>query len=255
MNIEKIFDDFVNKYDVNDNEIKSKYEHSKRVMEIGIRICESLNNMTQDQINLVKIICLFHDIGCFDQIKYLNSFDDSKSFDHAGKSVEILFDRKLIQNFNISYDESEIVKNAIYYHNKYEVPDYLDENTKFFCSIIRDADKIDILFLYANQMSKSITIDSNPSITLYEEFKKFKTIKNELVSNETDKLLLILAFVFDLHFKYSWIQIKDNKYIDMIIDNVKYNSDRFKDIFKQINVVLNEYINRKLGENDAREEI
>ncbi len=255
MNIEKIFDDFVSGYDINNTKIKLKIEHSKRVMENGMKICETLNNMTQNEINLVKIICLFHDVGRFEQIKYFNTFDDSKSFDHAGKSVEILFDQKLIQDLSINYEQSEIIKTSIYYHNKYDIPDYLDGPTKFFCSIIRDADKIDILYLYAKEMSKNININDNPNALLYEEFKKFKSIKNDLVNNETDKLLLVLAFIFDLHYKYSLVQIKDNKYIDTIINNINYKDDNYKNIFIKINMVLNEYINRKLGENDVREEI
>lgn len=255
MDIEKIFDEYVRKYDFDSESIKLKYEHSKRVMSIGVKICESLNNLTKRQIEIAKIICLFHDIGRFEQLKIFNTFDDSKSVDHAGKSVEVLFDEKLINSLNLDYNESEIIKNAIYYHNKYEVPDYLDENTKFYCSIIRDADKIDILYLYANDFSKKINIIDNPTVLLYEQFKNFKSIKNEYVNNETDRILLVLAFVFDLHFKYSWIQVKDNKYLDMIINNMNYKDNNYKSVFKQINTVLNDFINRKVGENNVREEI
>lgn len=255
MNIQKIFDEYVNKFDINNNNILLKIEHSKRVLELGIKICESLNNMTQKQIELVKIICLFHDIGRFDQITKYETFDDLKSFDHAGKSVEILFDEGLINSLNIDYADCEIIKNAIYYHNKYEVPEYLDENTKFYCSIVRDADKIDILYLYANEMAEKYKILENPTPRLYEQFKNYDLVNKEFVNNQTDEILLIMAFIFDLHFKYSYIQIKDNNYIEKIINNLNYSDEKYNNIFGQIKTVLNEYINRKLGENNVRQEI
>ena len=114
------FDDFVSKYDISDERIKLKYDHTYRVCEQSLKISESIG-LDDENTNLSFLIALLHDIGRFEQARLYNTFNDSKSVDHAFLGCKLLFEDGLIRKFvdDDSYDE--IIRKAIYNHNKYEI--------------------------------------------------------------------------------------------------------------------------------------
>ena len=100
INAKRVFDEYVNDFDKNNQKIVLKIEHTYRVMEAAKNVAISLN-LTQDDIEIATLIGLLHDIGRFEQLKRYNCFIDSKTVDHALLGVQILFDDGLIDKFNI----------------------------------------------------------------------------------------------------------------------------------------------------------
>ncbi len=143
INAKRVFDEYVNDFDKNNQKIVLKIEHTYRVMEAAKNVAISLN-LTQDDIEIATLIGLLHDIGRFEQLKRYNCFIDSKTVDHALLGVQILFDDGLIDKFNIKQKDYQLIYKAIFNHNKYEVAKDLNEYELLHCKIIRDADKIDI---------------------------------------------------------------------------------------------------------------
>ncbi len=143
------FADYTNGYDISDEKIRLKVEHTYRVAGLCDRIARSLG-MEENDINLAWVIGMLHDIGRFDQVKHYGTFSDANSVDHAHYAVELLFDRGMIAGYFGStdckgLDESlGIIKKAIYNHSAYRIEDGLGEREVLFCNIIRDADKLDI---------------------------------------------------------------------------------------------------------------
>ena len=45
----------------------------------------------------------------------------------------------------VSKNKENLILNVVKYHNKLEIPEFLDEDTKKILKVVRDADKIDIL--------------------------------------------------------------------------------------------------------------
>ena len=84
--LEVAFDKYVSNYDLSNELIKLKYDHSYRVMELSIKYAKELE-FSESDIELCKIIGLLHDFGRFEQLKVYNTFDDNKSIDHADYSV------------------------------------------------------------------------------------------------------------------------------------------------------------------------
>ena len=80
------FERYVSNYDMNDINIKLKYDHSYRVMELNKKYATLLGSNKED-IELASIIGLLHDIGRFEQLKVYHTYDDFKSVDHADYSV------------------------------------------------------------------------------------------------------------------------------------------------------------------------
>lgn len=142
---------YLSNYDCDDCQIKFKIEHTFRVAELSRIIGSSISGVSDDYSNLCWLIGLLHDIGRFEQLKRYGTFLDSQSVDHAELGADILFKDGVIEQFiqvpttDITVTlEKDIMELAIRNHNKYKIPEGLDEKQSFFCNVIRDADKIDI---------------------------------------------------------------------------------------------------------------
>lgn len=138
-------------YDLNDGMIRHKVEHTHRVAANCERIAISLG-MDGDDAAFAWFLGLLHDIGRFEQVRRYGTFIDSVSVDHAEFGADLLFKEKLIDRFPVEglpEAELRLLETAIRLHNKLVLPDGLDVQTRRFCEIIRDADKIDIFRVVA----------------------------------------------------------------------------------------------------------
>ena len=86
------FTKYVNNYDMNDENIRLKYNHSIRVMELSRKYAQILGFNDED-IYLATLIGLLHDIGRFEQLKVYHSYNDRETIDHAEYGIEQLFDK------------------------------------------------------------------------------------------------------------------------------------------------------------------
>ena len=217
MNIEEEFKKYVLKFDLNDDSISRKYYHSLRVMNKARKIAESIE-LSEEYINIATIVGLLHDYGRFEQWKRYHTFADGKSIDHGDLGVEILFDEKEIEKYDIKKENYRIIYNAIKYHNKLEIPEDLTKEEKIICKIIRDADKLDIYELLLD--GKIVFIDDNNPINLEVEKQFFEnsSINKKIVKNESNRILLRLAMTYDINFKWSLEYIKNNKIVDKMLE-------------------------------------
>lgn len=241
------FDDFVSKYDISDERIKLKYDHTYRVCEQSLKISESIG-LDDENTNLSFLIALLHDIGRFEQARLYNTFNDSKSVDHAFLGCKLLFEDGLIRKFvdDDSYDE--IIRKAIYNHNKYEIG-VCNDMEMLHSKIIRDADKIDIMNLVVNLGEIKLSDDSlGVSKKVDESFRNHLSISHKDKLARNDSIIMMLAFVFDLNFDYSYRYYKDNNYIDLFYSKLKN-----KDIFSEYIEIANGYIEGKC--NNVRTKI
>ena len=227
----RIFNDYINNYDLTIPALKRKVDHTYRVMDYANDIALSLD-LKKDDLNITKICALFHDIGRFPQYEKYNTFDDDKSFDHGDKSEEVLK--------SISYNNN-IVLNAVKYHNKYSVPDKLSEKEKIFCNITRDADKIDIIF---TQFKDKYSDDFKINDETLNYFKERKLIPNNYSDHKSIIILRQLAFIFDLNFNKSLEIIRDSNIINEMV-NLFYEATKDKNIYLVENLV-NSYINERI---------
>lgn len=85
----KIFNDYVKSFDLSNDMIKNKYDHSFRVMKRAEEIAISLN-LNEEDIHIASLAGLLHDIGRFNQVKYYDTFEDKKSFDHGDEGYRVL---------------------------------------------------------------------------------------------------------------------------------------------------------------------
>lgn len=235
-----IFSNYVNSFDMNNEDIVIKYEHSLRVMDLSEYISRN-ENFTEDEINLAKLIGLLHDYGRFEQLNKYNTYNDFKSIDHGDLGCFILFDENEIKKY--TNDNLETIYNSIKYHNKYELPS-LDDKTIKFCKLVRDADKIDILYIFINKIIALEEQDEEISEVVKNDFFNKKTIKLLDCKNKNDKIIVYLAFIFDINYDSSIKYIKENKMHEKLYEVIKN-----KEIFKPYFDFINEYINERIDKN------
>ncbi len=229
----KSFKEYLNDYDIEDANIKLKLKHTYKVIEKSEYIAEELN-LDEENIKLAKLIGLLHDIGRFEQVKKTLNFDDTEKFDHGNYAVEILFSRNLIRNFVQDDKYDNIIKKAIFNHNKYAIEEGLEEAELLHSKIIRDADKLDDFRVKEEEHFENIFPGKYNADTIeyevitdkvYDDFMNHKIVKSSDRITQIDFWISILAFIYDLNFEVSLRYIRDEKYIDRLIDRINYKND------------------------------
>ena len=72
-----------------------------------------------------------------------------------------------------------------------------------------------------------------------------KGIAEHMQLSDEDYWICILAFVFDLNFKETFDVIKDNNYVDVLIDKFKYTNKITSERMEKIRSIINEYVREK----------
>lgn len=250
MNIEKAikeFKNYTNNYIELHHKCKLKVDHTLRVMNLCGEIAESLN-LSKEDIELAKLCGLLHDIGRFEQWKRYETFVDADSVDHADLGVEVLKNNNYLSKYLQDSTLEQTVLNSIKYHNKYSIPDNLEEKDEMFCKIVRDADKIDILYLYTIRMLGNRKVDESFSDSIYNNLINCHEINRADVKTKGDTIAISLGLVFDINYQKSFEILKEKKYIDKEIDNYIETSDndKFKEQLKEVRKIINKYIEERI---------
>lgn len=241
----KEFLKYVENYDETKDMIRLKKYHSLRVMDISVKIAESLNLENED-IKLAGLIGLLHDIARFEQYSLYNTFNDKASVDHGDLGVEILKKNNFIRKFIQEDCYDEIIKTAIKNHNKKYIEKGLDNRALLHCKIIRDADKTDIFKVLVDL---DYVIQDINNIKISEEIlKDFYTAKNidyTKIKNKLDKIVCNISYIFDFNYKYGLEVLAKQQYIEKIINKVQAENNIKIEEFDKIIKFANEYIQER----------
>lgn len=260
--VKNVFKKYTDNYDISDEKIKLKVDHTYRVAALSERIACSLG-LGDDDTNLAWLIGMLHDIGRFEQLKNYGTFSDAESIDHAHYGVELLFEDGLIEKFaseNAAKDlkgtkdlketavksenkeketkeisELDILRTAIWNHSAYRVEEGLTDRVKMFCNIIRDADKIDILKVNYDvtlEVIYDVTTEElkNSGVTdeVMKAFMEHHAVLRSLKKTPIDNLVGHAALVFELVYNESFKIVKEQGYIEKMLSYVSDNQDTVK---------------------------
>lgn len=247
------FKEYLKDYDLENGSIKLKIRHTYEVVKKSEYIATGLK-LDKENIELAKIIALLHDIGRFEQIKEFEEFNDKK-IEHAEFGVKVLFDNSLIRKFIDEDKYDNIIYKAIYNHNKYKIEENLNEKELLQCKIIRDADKLDNFRVKEKDKledmfpkiynEKTINYETI-SEKVYEDFMQHKCIKLEDRKTIIDYWVCVIAFIFDLNFNISLQYVKENNYIDILVNRIEYKNDTTKQKMEDIRKCAKEYIDDRI---------
>jgi HD superfamily phosphodiesterase len=247
------FKEYINSYDnQNDPGFNLKVVHTYHVVENATMIAKKLN-LSQEDVELASLIALLHDLGRFDELKNLKRFD-SVGNDHAMFASKILFEDGLISNFIDTDKYNNIIQKAIENHSKKSIEPSLNDKEMLHAKIIRDADKLDNYRVKVEEEVENIfpkIVNSNKDLedSLISD-SVYNSVMNEECVDIKDRVypldywICILAFTFDINFKETLLIIKENNYIDTLVDRFTYTYS--KDKMNIIRDVINNYIDKHL---------
>jgi hypothetical protein len=178
------------------------------------------------EIETAQVIGLLHDVGRFDQYDRFRTFNDRHSLDHAAHSVTVIEKQAVLADYTTT--QQRRIACAIAHHNKAALPASLQDGVRFWCQLIRDADKLDIYRVALGQQRALARNQS--SIDLYHDFPDEPKVSdrvygcilaggiadvNDLVYLN-DLKLMQMAWVFDLNFTPSFHMVRRRQYLEGI---------------------------------------
>lgn len=250
--VKETFQAYADHYDATNEKVKLKIFHTYRVAELCERIAKSLN-MPQEDVDLCWLIGMLHDIGRFEQLRIYNTFKDKESVDHAQFGADLLFKEGLIRQYVAEDEQDCLIETAIRQHNVYRIAEGLDERTQQFCRIIRDADKIDILRVNVevpaeevHNTTTEILRNAPVAKAVMEQFFEHHAIPHGIKETVVDHEVGYVSLVFELEYPESLVIVKQQGYLDQILNFESNNPDTQRD-FAILRKEMEEYLSKVCG--------
>lgn len=245
--VEESFNKYVEQFDESNSKISRKKFHSIRVKEISEEIARGLN-LSNEEIQIAMVIGLLHDIGRFEQETQYHTFNDFKSMDHGDFGAEYL--KNNIREYIETDIYDNIIINAVKNHNKFLIEDKGNEKENLFAKIVRDADKLDIMYEAINIFYKGkedLINNAYVSDYVYSHIKKNQLVKSDknIEIDYLDNIIRTISFVFDLNFEISFRILKENNYINNLIERFEYKNEETKKRMNEIKLIVNDFIEQK----------
>ncbi|MGN1148256.1 MAG: HD domain-containing protein [Lachnospiraceae bacterium] len=244
------FQDYSGRYDITDEKVRLKVEHTERVAALCEQIAESLK-LSPEDVELAWLIGYLHDIGRFEQLRRFGTFNDAESIDHAAYGADILFHDGKIREFVTDGEEDELIRLAVASHSLYRLPEDISERQRMFCQIIRDADKIDILKVNVDfplEEIYNVTSDELYHCTVteavMESFKEEHATLRSLKRTPVDHVVGHLSLVFELVYPISLKLVVEQGYLDRLLDFPSQNK-KTQEQFVWIRQKLHDYMERQ----------
>ena len=215
-----LFEEFYQHYDSSNPKIKERYLHTYRVVDRIEELAISLH-LAEEEIELAELIALLHDIGRFEQLSIYHTVNDRKSLDHGEYGVKLLFEDGLIEKFGIPEEYYPIIKASIFNHNKMELTEIKNKKEELFAKMIKDADKLDILYLLIENKQLPTTNEEVSSICR-DLFFHHQMIPYKELKTDSDHLLIYLGYVYELYFLDSFRYLKETKLYQRMAKELNY---------------------------------
>lgn len=247
---QEAFQSYVNAYDIRDEKVRLKIEHTYRVSDLCETIAKSLK-LPEEDVDLVWLVGILHDVGRFEQLKNYGTFIDEQSIDHGEYGAEILFTQGKIRDYTEDASEDEVIRTAVRYHNAYRIPQLSDARTEELCHIVRDADKIDILKVNVDFPLEEIYNVTSGELRsgritgeVLECFKEEKAVLKKLKKSAVDNVAGHISLVYELVYPVSLELVRKQGYLEKLMDFPSEDPVTVEQ-FGEIRKKMTEYLGRK----------
>lgn len=280
--IKKTFQEYTDRYDSANPKIKFKIDHTYRVANLCEQIAQSLE-LSAAEVDLAWLSGMLHDVRRFEQLRRYNTFSDAQSIDHARFAVELLYDEGLIADYVPEISTTELVADArtwrsmgganesptaqsedmplsdilqtlriaIGEHSAYRIQKGLDERTRMFCQILRDADKVDIFRVicdtpmeevYGFQTKDILCSAITPEVM--QAFYEHHAVLRKLKKCPADYIVAHGSLTFELVYPESLRIAKEQGYLKQMMSFQSENPDT-AEIFEDLRKDLNDYLEER----------
>jgi len=189
-----------------------KQEHTHEVRRNAARIAHDLR-LGAHAIARAEATALFHDVGRFPQYEQYKTFDDSLSTNHAALGARVLRRNKVLAT--LDKHDRDIIIRSVALHNVFSLPVKLDDETRLYAQLVRDADKLDILRVFIEYFEQDAQSRSGavalglPDTPGYSQkivvcLRKGQMARKTMLKNQNDFKLLLITWIFDFNFTSSF---------------------------------------------------
>ncbi len=222
--VKRVFHEYTDHYDLMDDKVRLKVEHTYRVADLCERIAVA-EKMSEYEQKLAWLLGMLHDVGRFEQLRRFHTFVDAQSVDHAALGADILFHEGHIRDYVQEVDEDTLIETAVRWHSAYRLPEDLDERTRKFANILRDADKIDILKVNVDFPLEEIYNTSTEKLRndeiseeVLKSFYEHHAVLRSLKKTSVDHVAGHCSLVFELVFPESLRIVREQDFIWKLLD-------------------------------------
>lgn len=221
------FADYTSDYNPRDPLIRLKLVHTMKVVENMKELLKE-EDIAPEYHEAALLCALYHDVGRFEQIKRYQTFIDSKSVPHADLSVSELKRTGFIADR--PEKEQEAILNAIAWHSLLKLPEKIeDEEAEVLAKLIRDADKLDIFRVFAqedaqNAAEKPLEEILQESITpeVSRSLRNHQCVRKDDRKTSLDIWMTFLGFFYDFNCTSSMKIALDQKWYRKVFDEVTF---------------------------------
>ncbi len=224
------FDDYVAGFYGDDEivnaNIKLKEDHSRRTCKEMLFLAGELG-LDENQKLISRIIALLHDVGRFKQFAKYRMYNDAKSVEHCLLGLEVLEKNRVLDGIDLQ--EKLLIRKAIEYHGRKELPPGLDGRCLLFSKLIRDADKLDAFYVIVKYYEQyldnpqdfklGVELLDEPwySTKVVNELLRGRCVDNGQLKTLNDLKLSLLGWVFDVNFTSTLKRIKQCGYLEKLL--------------------------------------
>jgi len=234
--------------------IKLKEDHTQRTCEEMLHLAKELG-LSGNQKRIAEVIALFHDIGRFEQFIKYRTYNDPRSVNHCLLGLDVLRRTKVLEE--VAGPQRQLIEKAIEYHGLKELPPDLDGECLLFSKLIRDADKIDVLYVvtdyyrqYADnpegfKLELELPDEPGYSAKVVEGLLRGRRIDYSELRTLTDMKLCQLGWVYDVNFTATLRHIRNRKLLEALVDFLPKTEDieRVKEkIFRYVDFRISQQI-------------
>ena len=215
------FNSYVALYDASDERIALKVEHTYEVAGLCDEIARG-EGLPPADVDLAWLCGLLHDIGRFEQLCQWGTFSDADSCSHAALGIRVLKDE--MGSFTNDPEWAFIIERAVALHSDFRLPSGLSDRECLFCTITRDADKVDILRVF-NQSSCEAVLGIDPSEfsrgessdVAFEAFGERRCLARDERPRSLDGLVGAVCLAFELELPASRKALGDRGYLQALL--------------------------------------
>ena len=248
----RAFADYVKNYDMTDEKVKLKIDHTYRVCSLCQQIATQ-SGFDENEIEIAWLTGLLHDVGRFEQLRRYRTFVDAKYIDHAEFGADILFKEGKIRDYVEDASEDDLLEKAVRCHSAYRIPADYNEREQRFANLLRDADKIDILkvniivpleeiYNVTTYDLKHCKVTDEVMQAFYEEHAVLRSLKKTPVDNVVGHISLVYELVYPISLKIMYEQGYLDKLMDFQSELAETNEQ-----FAKIREKMHAYIKRMIG--------
>lgn len=255
--IEKECEEFFKMYNVTKGRTKdmchAKMIHTREVAKNCYIFAEG-EGLDEYDRDMAWVIGELHDFARFGQIVNSQNFFNAKEFDHAKLGARILFTHGMIEDIIKNYDEvceadRLVLEKAVYHHSDFKLPDDLTDRERYFCDLIRQADRTDIFRLNAESGWETVyghtgeeILATDISDSVYECFLRQEMVEYSNLSTLADYHMAGLALCFGLTLPAAKKRAIEQGYLQQLMD-ISFSDPAVDEKYKIAKAKMEDFLN------------